>query len=94
MLAKLEELAHDLEVEVSQSPAPDVSAQEKVLAQMRAHAVKLEDRRNRLYTLLEDGTYSREVFSERMQVLSGRGNPSENVYGLRQRRYPPCPIPE
>ncbi|MBC5747092.1 recombinase family protein [Dysosmobacter sp. NSJ-60] len=70
VLAKLEELAHDLEVEVSQSPAPDVSAQEKVLAQMRAHAVKLEDRRNRLYTLLEDGTYSREVFSERMQVLS------------------------
>ena len=31
---------------------------------------RLEDRRNRLYSLLEDGTYSRSVFSDRMKVLS------------------------
>ena len=63
-------MAHRLEVEVANDIAPDVSNLENTRSKMQAHMVKLEDRRNRLYSLLEDGTYSRAVFSERMQVLA------------------------
>ena len=68
-LARLEELANDLEIQVSQAKKPDVSAQQRALEQMQAQAAKLETRRTRLYELLEDGTYTRELFAQRMQVL-------------------------
>lgn len=70
VLHHLEEIARQLEVEVSQSSVPDVSNLETARAKMQAHLVKLEDRRNRLYSLLEDGTYTRALFSERMQLLA------------------------
>lgn len=70
VLRELEDMAHRLEVEVANDIAPDVSNLETTRSKMQAHMVKLEDRRNRLYSLLEDGTYSRAVFSERMQVLA------------------------
>ncbi len=70
VLRQLEALAHDLELEVSQSLPPDVSLLEASLDKMQAQQVRLEERRNRLYSLLEDGTYSRTVFSERMQILA------------------------
>ena len=70
VLRQLEALAHDLELEVSQSLPPDVSLLEASLAKMQAQQVRLEERRSRLYSLLEDGTYSRTVFSERMQILA------------------------
>lgn len=70
VLCDLESIAADLKVEVSQAVPPDVSLLENTLSKMRSQLVKLEERRNRLYSLLEDGTYSRTVFSERMQVLA------------------------
>lgn len=70
VLRQLTMLSNDLEVEVSEAAPPNVSQQEAVLSKMRSQIVKLEDRRNRLYSLLEDGTYSRALFSERMQVLA------------------------
>lgn len=70
LLHQLEEMAHQLEVEVAQAAPPDVSLLQASLSKMQAQLVKLEDRRNRLYGLLEDGTYSRALFSERMQVLA------------------------
>lgn len=70
VLNQLEDMAKSLEIAVMESRRPDVSFQQEALAKMRAQQVKLEDRRNRLYSLLEDGTYSRELFSERMQVLA------------------------
>ena len=70
VLRELEDMAHRLEVEVANDIAPDVSNLETTRSKMQANMVKLEDRRNRLYSLLEDGTYSRAVFSERMQVLA------------------------
>lgn len=70
VLRQLEALAHDLELEVSQSLPPDVSLLEASLVKMQAQQVRLEERRSRLYSLLEDGTYSRTVFSERMQILA------------------------
>lgn len=70
VLKKLTMLSNDLEVEVSEAAPPDVSNLEAARSKMQSHLVKLEDRRNRLYSLLEDGTYSRALFSERMQVLA------------------------
>ncbi len=70
LLQQLEEIARQLEVEVARSAVPDVSNLETTRAKMQSHLVKLEDRRNRLYSLLEDGTYTRALFSERMQLLA------------------------
>ena len=70
LLLRLEQIAADLEVEVAQAAPPDVSQLEYALSKMQAQLVKLEDRRNRLYSLLEDGTYTRALFSERMQLLA------------------------
>lgn len=69
LLRQLEEIADSLELEIAQQRPPDASVQEATLAKMRSQLVKLEERRNRLYSLLEDGTYTRAVFSERMQKL-------------------------
>lgn len=69
VLARLEQLADDLEIQIAQAKTPDVSAQQRALEQMRTQAAKLETRRTRLYELLEDGTYTRELFAQRMQVL-------------------------
>lgn len=70
VLHHLEGIARGLEVDIAHQVPPDVSPMESALAKMQAQQVRLEERRSRLYTLLEDGTYSRAVFSERMQVLS------------------------
>lgn len=70
VLRHLEVLAQNLELEVSRTLPPDISHLEMSLSRMKAQQARLEERRNRLYSLLEDGTYSRTVFSERMQVLS------------------------
>lgn len=70
VLNQLVELSHDLELRVSQQVVPDTSNLEQMLAKARDQFPRLEDRRNRLYSLLEDGTYSRSVFSDRMKVLS------------------------
>lgn len=58
-----------LELEVARQTPPDVSRLQTTLAKMQGHLEKLGERRNRLYGLLEDGTYTRAVFTERMQVL-------------------------
>lgn len=70
VLKKLTMLSNDLELEVSHAAPPDVSNLETARSKIQSHLVRLEDRRNRLYSLLEDGTYSRALFSERMQVLA------------------------
>lgn len=67
---QLSDMAGAIEVEAASAAPPDVSplrrAQEKAAEQLR----RLDERRNRLYTFLEDGTYSRTVFSQRMQALA------------------------
>lgn len=70
VLQQLAEMARDLEIQIAQETPPDVSLLESNLTKIRAKRVKLEERRNRLYSLLEDGTYSPAVFSERMEVLT------------------------
>lgn len=70
VLQQLAEMARDLEIQIAQETPPDVSLLESNLTKIRAKRVKLEERRNRLYSLLENGTYSPAVFSERMEVLT------------------------
>jgi len=69
VLKQMQDMVKDLELQIAQQAPPDVSLPQTALAKMKAHLEKLEERRNRLYGLLEDGTYTRAVFSERMQVL-------------------------
>ena len=69
VLARLGELADALEIQIAQAQPPDVTGQQRALEQLRAQAARLESRRTRLYDLLEDGTYTREVFAQRMEVL-------------------------
>lgn len=71
VLARLEELADTLEIQLAQAKTPDVTGQQRALEQLRAQAAKLQARRARLYDLLEDGTYTRELFAQRMEVLDG-----------------------
>ncbi|WP_312943038.1 recombinase family protein [Oscillibacter sp.] len=70
VLRQLVELSHNLEIRVSSQVPPDTSHLEQILTKSKEQLPRIEDRRNRLYSLLEDGTYSRAVFSERMQVLA------------------------
>lgn len=70
VLEQLESMAGSLEIEIAQAAPPDTSRLEESLSAMKAQQVKLETRRNKLYTLLEDGTYTRALFSQRMQVLA------------------------
>lgn len=69
VLRQMQDMVKDLELEAARQSPPDVSRLQTALSKMQAHLEKLEERRNRLYGLLEDGTYTRAVFSERMQVL-------------------------
>ena len=69
VLQQLEEMARDLEVQIAQEKPADVSILESNLTKLRTKRGKLEDRRNRLYTLLEDGTYTPAIFNARMEVL-------------------------
>ena len=70
VLRQLAEMARDLEIQIAQESPPDVSLLESNLTKIRAKRVKLEERRNRLYSLLEDGTYTPAVFNQRMEVLT------------------------
>lgn len=70
VLRQLAEMAKGLEVEIQSATVPDTTGLQEIQEKIQGQLVKLESRRNRLYTLLEDGTYSRSLFAERMQVLT------------------------
>lgn len=67
---KLSEIAHGLEVDIQSQIPPDTSNLVFALTKAEDQLHRLDDRRNRLYSLLEDGIYTRAVFSERMQALA------------------------
>ena len=70
VLYQLGQMAAGLEVQIEAGTEPDTSALDAIHEKLEAQLQKLEDRRNRLYTLLEDGTYSKDLFTERMQILT------------------------
>lgn len=66
LLANLERMRDDLQIEVQQAKAPDISG---LLAEQRAVRSKLKKLATRIETLhdlLEDGTYDRATYKERM----------------------------
>ena len=69
VLKQLQELADGLEVKIKAGAKPDTAPLEAVLSALESQKAKLDARRNRLYVLLEDGTYTKDLFSERMKVL-------------------------
>ena len=70
VLSELVRIANGLRLELESRAEPDTSRLEDAISKAQAHLKKLEDRRGRLYSLLEDGTYTRAVFNERMRILA------------------------
>lgn len=74
LLANLEHLRDDLQIEVQQSRPPDISG---LLAEQRAIQSKLKKAASRidtLHDLLEDGTYDRTTYKERMAKVEAEQN--------------------
>lgn len=64
---------NDCRVEVSQKPAIDISSAEKNGAEkLRSEISVLDIQRNRIYSFLEQGIYTPEVFGERMKALENQ----------------------
>ena len=66
LLADLGHIRDELTLEARQAKPPDTRALEAQLRGVRNQIHKLGQRKSRLYDLLEDGTYDRETFRERM----------------------------
>ena len=70
ILLQLEEIAKGLEISIQHNGPPDTSKLEAALQKALEQVTKLDARRDRLYSLLEDGIYNRDVFAQRMEVLT------------------------
>lgn len=71
LLSNLEHIRDELEIEVQQAKAPDISgllAEKKTVA---ARLKKIATRMDMLHELLEDGTYDRATYKERMAKAAG-----------------------
>lgn len=69
VLRQLDAMAKDLEIEIAQDAPPDTSNLESIRGRLEDQLVKIDGRRSRLYTFLEDGTYTKDLFAERMRLL-------------------------
>lgn len=70
LLLQLGERFEGLKIELQSEEPPDLSKLDAYVGKMRERLVKLDTRRGRMYSLLEDGVYSREVFAQRMELLT------------------------
>lgn len=66
LLANLEHLRDELRIEVQQAKAPDISGLLVERKTVEAKLKKIASRMDTLHELLEDGTYDRATFKERM----------------------------
>lgn len=66
LLANLEHIRDDLQIEVQQAEAPDISGLLVERKTVEAKLKKIASRMDTLHELLEDGTYDRATFKERM----------------------------
>ena len=73
LLADLEGIRDDLRIEAQKARPPDTRALDAQLRGVRNKLHKLEQRKGRLYDLLEDGTYDRDTFRERMAKAEQEG---------------------
>ncbi len=70
VLLQLQEMARGLELSMQQQSPPDTTRLETALRRAQEQLARLSSRRDRLYSLLEDGVYTREVFAQRMEILN------------------------
>lgn len=66
LLASLEHIRDDLQIEVQQAKAPDISGLLAEKKTVEAKLKKIATRIDTLHDLLEDGTYDRATYKERM----------------------------
>ncbi len=74
LLANLEEIRDNLRIEIQQATPPDTSGIEMALRGIEGQLKKNEQKKAMLCDLLEDGTYSREIFRERMDKAEAERN--------------------
>lgn len=70
VLQQLQEMAEELELDLQQAALPDMSHLESMGERLQEQQIRIESRRSRLYTLLEDGTYTKELFARRMALVA------------------------
>ena len=68
LLRGLEEIRDDLRLQVQQAKPPDTRGLEAQLRGIRNRRLKTQQRKARLYDLLEDGTYDRDTFRARLAL--------------------------
>lgn len=73
LLASLESIRDELRVQAVQAKPPDTRGLDAQLRGIRNKLHKLDQRKARLYDLLEDGTYDRETFRSRMALADQEG---------------------
>ena len=71
LLANLEHIRDELEIEVQQAKAPDISGLLSKKRTVEAQLKKIATRMDTLHDLLEDGTYDRATYKERMAKAEG-----------------------
>lgn len=86
LLNELESKLRDLEItQDSDNASSDVLQSKTILENMCSELSKLQKRRNRLYDLLEQGTYSAEVFKNREMLLTKNINSiAENIKSMKK----------
>ena len=86
LLDGMQERLDDLRTQISRSTPPDTAGPEAALAALEKELAKLDARMDRLYTFLEDGTYDRDTFRQRMQAAQAdRSALLERQAGLQQK---------
>ena len=68
LMADLEAIRDELRIQAVQTKPPDTRSLDAQLRGIRNKLHKLDQRKARLYDLLEDGTYDRETFRSRMAL--------------------------
>lgn len=69
LISSLEDIVRDFKFKMQQEDNSIYDMQISMIAELKAKLNDLDAREERLYTFVEDGTYSKEIFSKRMSVL-------------------------
>lgn len=78
LLSDLEGMRDDLYIQAAQAQPVDTKGLEAQLRGLRGSLQKLETRKNRLYDLLEDGTYDKDTFRTRLALLEDERTDTES----------------
>lgn len=91
LLESLSDWLKRYHVSIAQETLPDAAGQQEIeqsLANTRKNLAKLNQQKESLYDLLEQGVYTRDVFLERSEMLAGRISETESTLrSLREHLY-------